>query len=153
MLCGCRRLALLVALPTLLECTHALEVGFSFRSRSPLVPIQDFGSVGGQINVTIDIAPAACSDGGSSGDSLDPLDNATSCWEALDLIYLAVFSRHQWENITYGINGAVLGANTCAQAATGWSSLSFATWQDAAGGERLLGRWDTCLRAGLTRLE
>jgi hypothetical protein len=116
----------------------ALRVGFSFNSRSPLVPLQDFGAVGGQVNVTLDITPSECmsiSSSGSSGGSGSQgqtLGNATDCLLALDLVYLAVFSRSQWNNLTLRISGAVLGEDTCAQAAIGWSSLSLANWRVAA---------------------
>ena len=47
-------------LAVLLPCCDALRVSFSISSSLKLITIQDFGTSGGSVNVSLSIAPLAC---------------------------------------------------------------------------------------------
>ena len=104
----------------------SLRVSFSLHSKSALIPIQDFGSASGSVNVSLTIEPTPCS------------ATPDECWELLDRLTLAIFSRSQWIalggrlvawNGTYADVERV--ANLCEQPAMAWTSLSLRTWSEA----------------------
>ena len=62
---------------------------------------------------------------------------ATTCWDYFDQIYLAVFNREQWDNLTYRLqDNDVSIHDTCLVPAVSWTPLSLLTWQVREGKRR-----------------
>ena len=103
----------------------ALLVSFEMQNMQQLVTLQDFGTTGGEVNVSIHIAPAMCTNA-----------SASTCWSALDHAYLAIFTYDQWSSLTFSIlKKDVYGDRAdlaCTQPAVAWTSLSLLAWQEAA---------------------
>jgi len=121
----------LVATTCLVSHCNALHVEFMTTSNLKLITLQDFGTAGGSVNVSISVAPVACLE-------LPPSFNSTQCWDALDQTYLVILSYEQWRNLSHwlaenddGMHSVLGGSSLCLQPAVGWSPLSLLAWLEA----------------------
>ena len=132
---------LLITGPT----AHALRAGFSVSTTRVVIPLEDFATRGGFINVTLSLMPSLCTQTQNEAAAV-ARHNTTSCWDMLDSVFMGVFTYDQWR----AIGGAdAWDADRCLPRAVSWTSLSVAVWQespvDASGAAVLSLRGETTL--------